>query len=117
MCHPANSLSGRADNVWPSSQCLTRHTASLARQAPVRPSAVLPSVRPSVRPSAVRPPSVQPAGRLAYYYDYYYYYYYYTLSDLAHNLSDIFFSGFAIDRSKKYIEVIKTYINIDAVDP
>ena len=27
------------------------------------------------------------------------------------------FSGFAIDRSKKYIKVIKNYMKIDAVDP
>ena len=27
------------------------------------------------------------------------------------------FLGFAIDRSKKYIKVIKNYIKIDAVDP
>ena len=27
------------------------------------------------------------------------------------------FSGFAIDRSKKYIKTIKNYINIDAVNP
>ena len=27
------------------------------------------------------------------------------------------FSGFAIDRSKKYIKTIKNYIKIDAVDP
>ena len=27
------------------------------------------------------------------------------------------FSGFAIDRSKKYIKVINNYIKIDAVDP
>ena len=29
----------------------------------------------------------------------------------------IFFSGFAIDRSKKHIKVIENYIKIDAVDP
>ena len=28
-----------------------------------------------------------------------------------------FFLGFAIDRSKKYIKVIKIYVKIDAVDP
>ena len=28
----------------------------------------------------------------------------------------IFFLGFAIDRSKKYIKIIKNYIKIDAVD-
>ena len=28
-----------------------------------------------------------------------------------------FFSGFAIDRSKKYIKTIKNYMKIDAVDP
>ena len=30
LSDPADSLSGRADNVWPGRQCLTRHTASLA---------------------------------------------------------------------------------------
>ena len=29
----------------------------------------------------------------------------------------IFFAGFAIDRSKKYIKTIKNPMNIDAVDP
>ena len=29
----------------------------------------------------------------------------------------IFFSGFAIDRSKKYIKTINIYIKTDAVDP
>ena len=29
----------------------------------------------------------------------------------------IYFSGFAIDRSKKYIKVIKNHMKIDAVDP
>ena len=29
----------------------------------------------------------------------------------------IFCSGFAIDRSKKYIKTIKNYVKIDAVDP
>ena len=29
----------------------------------------------------------------------------------------IFFSGFAIDRSKKYIKTIKNHMKIDAVDP
>ena len=29
----------------------------------------------------------------------------------------IYFSGFAIDRSKKYIKTIKNYMKIDAVDP
>ena len=28
LSHPADSLSGRADNVWPGRQCLTWHTAS-----------------------------------------------------------------------------------------
>ena len=28
-----------------------------------------------------------------------------------------FFSGFAIDRSKKYMKAIENYIKIDAVDP
>ena len=28
-----------------------------------------------------------------------------------------FFSGFAIDRSKKYIKTIKNHMKIDAVDP
>ena len=29
----------------------------------------------------------------------------------------VFFSGFANDRSKKYIKTIRNYIKIDAVDP
>ena len=29
----------------------------------------------------------------------------------------IYFFGFAIDRSKKYIKVMKSYFKIDAVDP
>ena len=29
----------------------------------------------------------------------------------------IYFSGFAIDRSKKYIKVSKNYMKIDDVDP
>ena len=29
----------------------------------------------------------------------------------------IFFSGFAIDRSKKYVKVIKNHIKLDALDP
>ena len=32
LSHPADSLSGRADNVWPGRQCLAWHTASLAGQ-------------------------------------------------------------------------------------
>ena len=32
LSHPADSLSGRADNVWPGTHCLTRQTASLAGQ-------------------------------------------------------------------------------------
>ena len=32
LSHLADSLSGRADNVWPGRQCLTWHTASLAGQ-------------------------------------------------------------------------------------
>ena len=30
LSHPADSLSGRADNVWQGRQCLTWHTASVA---------------------------------------------------------------------------------------
>ena len=33
------------------------------------------------------------------------------------DVSYIYFSSFAIDRSKKYIKVIKNYIKNDAVDP
>ena len=29
----------------------------------------------------------------------------------------VFFLGFSIDRSKKYIKTIKMYIKVDAVDP
>ena len=32
LSHLADSLSGRADNVWPGRQCLAWHTASLAGQ-------------------------------------------------------------------------------------
>ena len=32
LSHPADSLSGRADNVWPGRQRLTWHTTSLAGQ-------------------------------------------------------------------------------------
>ena len=32
LSHPADSVSGRADNVWLGRQCLTWHTASLAGQ-------------------------------------------------------------------------------------
>ena len=32
LSDPADSLSGRADNVWPGRHCLTQHTASLAGQ-------------------------------------------------------------------------------------
>ena len=46
MSDPAESLCGRADNVWPGRQCLTRHTASLAGQTH-------PAVRPSIRPNGV----------------------------------------------------------------
>ena len=42
MSDPADSLSGRADNVWPGRQCLTWHTTSLTQfsiDEVIRPSA------------------------------------------------------------------------------
>ena len=39
------------------------------------------------------------------------------LRDRAFEYFLYIFSGFAIDRSKKYIKVIKIYIKFDAVDP